>query len=267
MNRKKMTSLMMIISLAVGSCFYNNACAAYNNEEAYYATEVETTETLGVDLAMLDDAEEFQEQEAAAEYLIADFPIVIQMPELPTGCEVTALTMVLNYYGFDIDKVRMAGDYLQKVEANTYYGEDGQKYGPDLNKYFVGDPFSTSGVICGTEAIIAAANSYLVEQGSALRANNLTGTEPEELYALVSQGIPVVVWVTIYMEDRMETQGWYTEDGEYVEWSQNDHGAVLVGYTDTTVTLADPVSGLVEYSKEQFESVYRSRGLMSVILE
>lgn len=31
-----------------------------------------------------------------------------QMQELPTGCEVTALTMVLNYYGYTIDKVTMA---------------------------------------------------------------------------------------------------------------------------------------------------------------
>lgn len=37
-----------------------------------------------------------------------DFPIIIQNPELPTGCEITALTMVLNYYGYPADKIVMA---------------------------------------------------------------------------------------------------------------------------------------------------------------
>ena len=32
--------------------------------------------------------------------IIDNFPIIFQMPQLPTGCEITAATMVLNYYGF-----------------------------------------------------------------------------------------------------------------------------------------------------------------------
>ena len=35
---------------------------------------------------------------------IKDFPIIYQMPELPTGCEITALTMAVNYYGYPADK-------------------------------------------------------------------------------------------------------------------------------------------------------------------
>lgn len=69
------------------------------------------------------------------------------------------------------------------------------------------------------------------------------------------------------MGDRWETQGWYTENGNYVDWSQNDHGAVLVGYTEDTVTIADPISGFVENSREQFESVYTSRGENSVMIQ
>lgn len=77
----------------------------------------------------------------------------------------------------------------------------------------------------------------------------------------------VVVWVTISMADRRAAQGWYTENGDYVDWSTNDHGAVLIGYTDTTVTIADPISGRMEYSREQFEKVFSSRGNRCVVLE
>ncbi|MCD8069667.1 MAG: C39 family peptidase, partial [Lachnospiraceae bacterium] len=199
-------------------------------------------------------------------HLIEDFEIIYQMPELPTGCEVVALTMALHYYGFDVDKTVMASDYLPTADAVFYVGSDGLKYGPDLNKYFVGNPFSNGGYICGTEAILTAANSYLEDVGSSMMAVDMTGASVEELYRLVSQDVPVVVWVTIGMTERYSTAGWYTEEGEYVEWSSNDHGAVLIGYTEDTVTIADPISGLVEYSREDFESVFESRGNQCVIL-
>ena len=94
-----------------------------------------------------------------------------------------------------------------------------------------------------------------------------TGADVDTLYQLVSQDIPVVVWVTIYMEERNKTEGWYTQTGEYVEWSTNDHGAVLIGYTQDTVTIADPISGKMEYSREDFERVFASRGNQCVVLQ
>lgn len=208
-----------------------------------------------------------KEKQPPEEYIIEEFPVLFQMPELPTGCEITAMTMVLNYYGYDVDKTTMAADYLPTVSASQYYGDDGRLYGGDLRKYFVGDPFTEGGYICGTEAILNAADAYLQEMGSSMRAVDKTGASPEELYELVSQDTPVVVWVTIGMSDRSTPQGWYTESGDYVDWSTNDHGAVMIGYSEDTVTIADPISGLVEYSRAQFESVFSSRSHQCVILE
>ena len=201
------------------------------------------------------------------EYIIEDFPVILQMPELPTGCEITAMTMALHYYGYDVDKTTMAAEYLPTVSANRYYGEDGRLYGSDLRKYFVGNPFTQAGYICGTEAILTAANTYLQDVGSSMQAVDKSCTSPEELYELVSQDTPVVVWVTIGMADRRTPQGWYTEDRAYVDWSTNDHGAVLIGYSEDTVTIADPISGMVEYSRAQFESVFASRSNQCVVLE
>lgn len=201
--------------------------------------------------------------------LISNFPIVYQMPQLPTGCEITALTMVLQYYGLDADKEEMATDYLPtSPSTNRYTGSDGRVYGIDLDAYFVGSPFDDSGIICGPQAIITAANEYLEDQGSSLQAVDRTGATPEELYALVDQDIPVVVWVTIGMTPRQEARsGWYTESGKYVDWTTNDHAAVLVGYTDTTVWIADPLAGLVEYDRDAFEEVFASRDNRCVVLQ
>ena len=41
---------------------------------------------------------------------IDNFPCLNQLPELPTGCEVTSLTMVLNYLGYDADKTDIAAN-------------------------------------------------------------------------------------------------------------------------------------------------------------
>lgn len=211
------------------------------------------------------------EEDAVVEtgVLIPNFPIVYQTPQLPTGCEITALTMVLQYYGLNAEKEVMAADYLPtSPSTNRYTGSDGRVYGIDLDAYFVGSPFDDSGIICGPQAIVTAANEYLEDQGSSLRAVDRTGATPEELYALVEQNTPVVVWVTIGMTPRQEARaGWYTESGKYVDWTGNDHGAVLVGYTDTTVWMADPLAGLTEYDREAFESVFASRSNRCVILQ
>lgn len=198
---------------------------------------------------------------------IEDFGLILQMPELPTGCEITALTMMLNYYGYAVDKTVMASDYLPARDAGLHYGADGTLYGNDMEQYFIGDPATENGYICGTGAIITAADGYLSDCGSSLRGEDLTGSDVNELYRLVSEGTPVLVWVTIGMEDRREIQGWYTEDRRFMDWSTNDHGAVLIGYSAGTVTIADPISGICEYSREQFEKVSVSRENQCVILK
>ena len=208
-------------------------------------------------------------QEGAAEESgnrISGFPILEQFPELPTGCEITAMTMVLNYYGYQVDKMEMALHYLPTVEANFYVNESGMTIGPDMRQYFVGDP-TDAGYICGNTAIETAANRFLFDVGSSYYAKALTGVSPELLYQEIDQNAPVVVWVTINMEDREETEGWYLEDGTYMEWSSNDHGAVLIGYDETTVTIADPIYGKVTCSRGHFEQIFQERGSQCVILD
>ena len=197
---------------------------------------------------------------------LTDFEIMEQYPELPTGCEITAMTMVLNYYRYNVDKVTMALDYMPKIQAEFYRGEDGRLMGPDLENFFVGDPTEETGYICGTGAIVTAANAYLTDVGSDMTAVAMKNAQPEELYDLIDQGTPVVIWCTINMEDRAETDSWYREDGTYMEWSTNDHGAVLIGYDEDTVTVADPIYSRITVSRVQFEKIFAERGGQCVIL-
>ena len=38
-----------------------------------------------------------------------DVPVILQNPELPNGCEITSLTEVLQYLGFQVTHTEMAG--------------------------------------------------------------------------------------------------------------------------------------------------------------
>ena len=223
------------------------------------------SETVAVGLESTQISAEVKKSNSGTQ--LTDFDIIEQYPELPTGCEITAMTMVLNYYGYQVNKVTMALDYMPKVQAEFYRSEDGRLMGPDLENFFVGDPTEETGYICGTGAIVTAANRYLADVGSDLTAAAMKNVQPEKLYDLIDQGTPVVIWCTINMEDRAETDGWYREDGTYMEWSTNDHGAVLIGYDEDTVTVADPIYSRITVSRDQFEKVFAERGGQCVILQ
>ena len=200
-------------------------------------------------------------------HYIADFETILQEPELPTGCEITSLTMALNYYGYDVDKITMAYDYLPILYDGVYTDNYGITFGPEIGNYFLGDPGSAWGYFCYPEAIVTAANEYLSDEKSMIKAVDISGTNADSLYELVAKDTPVIVWITVYMTERWDMLSWYTESGEEVEWSQDDHCGVLIGYDDDSVTIADPISGEWEYDRDDFEEVYLSRGQLAVILE
>lgn len=221
-----------------------------------------------------DISEDFQENNSAVvsratrdSSVIQNFNIVYQEPELPTGCEITAMTMALNYSGCNVDKYTMATKYLPCTSYTFEYGEDGNLYGPSPEEYFIGDPTSAYGYVCGTTPIVTAANNYLKDAKSKLKATDITGATPNELYELVDKGYPIVVWVTIDMTERSDIEKWTATDGKQYDWCMDDHAAVLIGYSTNTVTIADPLAGFVEYSKESFESVFKSRNNKCVVLK
>jgi uncharacterized protein YvpB len=219
------------------------------------------------DDAVSDVTTDISESQKSDSHIIEDFECIYQMPELPTGCEITAMAMVLNYYGYNIDKTELALNYMPTIMYSEYYNDENVEDKTNLNNYFIGDPTTSSGYVAGTGAITIAANNYLSEVESVYTAKDITGYTEEELYKFIEDDIPVVVWVTIGMEERPETEFYYVDDENYIEWTTEDHGAVLIGYTEDTVTIADPISGIVEYDKEIFENIYNERGCCAVMIE
>ncbi|MGN0609148.1 MAG: C39 family peptidase [Oscillospiraceae bacterium] len=192
-------------------------------------------------------------------YINAD--MILQNPELPTGCEITSLAMLLNYIGFNADKEILADNYLEK----------GKYRASDPYKVFVGDPRSTFAYGCFSDVIAKAAEKYLAkyDKKSEWQVKNMTGCSPENLYAAVDKGHPVIVWATINMKEPKKGAEWVIpETGNKYTWTAGEHCLLLVGYDKIkkTVYLNDPLKGITEYKQSDFEKRFTQMGQHAVII-
>lgn len=201
--------------------------------------------------------------------IISNMRSVLQSPELPTGCEATGLTIFLNWYGYDVDKVTIAMKFMPRME---FYYDNGRLIGADFITTFAGNPTTTYlSYGCYIPCLQRTADSYLSSVGSPYRSVNLTGTELNDLFKYVAQGKPVVVIMTPELVAPRTGDSWYTPDGRYVTWQRGHHCMVLMGYDkqNNKVYCADPMmrAGIVEYDMNQFRNIYNLKGKNAMILD
>ena len=185
------------------------------------------------------------------------FTPIGQYPELPTGCEITALAMVLNFYGYPIDKCTLVDDYLETAPA----------WEADFHEVFAGDPYSEYSYGCYAPAIVKAANRFLVQNSSSLRSTECSGQPLENLFRFTDNGTPVMVWTTYQLWPGYYTDTWTANNGKTVTWYRNEHCMVLLGHTDTVVYLADPTYGkIMSYDKALFALRYEELFRQAVVI-
>lgn len=182
--------------------------------------------------------------------------VIKQHPELPNGCEVTSLAMALNYYGYKISKMELKDGYLPIGTENIY-------------EYNIGDPAQKTGSYgCYSPVIKKTADAFFADKGiTDCTATDLTHYNISELYYRVSRGDPVIVWATQYMEKRPYIIKSWEENGLTFNWKAPLHCMLLTGYDEDTVTLTDPIYGVVEHDRELFETRWHQMGEQAVVLE
>lgn len=187
-------------------------------------------------------------------------PVIGQMPELPTGCEATAATMLLQWAGVDVTKEDIANSLVKGPAPKSM---DGILYGANPNRAFVGDPFSIYGYGVFHEPIADVLNTYL--EGS---VHDATGISFKNLLKILSSGRPVIAWATIDMKEPRVSKTWYDEYGNEVVWKTPEHALVLVGYTKNQIIAHDPYTGSkVYYPISAFESNWEAMGRQAVTVE
>ncbi len=195
-------------------------------------------------------------------------PIILQNPELPTGCESTAASMLLHAYGYQVDK-KAFSNALPKAAFETH---NGRLYASHPDEAFVGNPNFRYGYGVFAKPIVKTMQYFIDNAGGHHHAKNLTGASEEIVLSYLDRGIPVCIWGTAGMLPVVNTGGWYLKTAgdytsRYFTWPGNEHCMVLTAYTDINVTVHDPLKGIKNYDRTVFFQRYAEIGKYAVVLE
>ncbi len=153
---------------------------------------------------------------------VMNVPAINQLPELPTGCEITAVAMMLQYKGVPVDKIKLAKEMPR------------HSWNPNLG--YVGDPFTKRGWTVYPPALMNLVKKY------AQSAKNLTGAADGTVEKQLASLRPVVVWVS-------PMHGF------------NVHALVLTGYDAKYFYFNDPWTGKKnqKISKAEFYKIWKNQ--------
>lgn len=248
--------ILFICSVCALVCVYLYSVyrpSMMEGEEAKKQAEVTVTEVTFPDVAAIlgDDLE--------LKYMLLPVQYVSQLPELPTGCEITSLTIVLNYLGYHVNKEEMADRYLTKVEPLA----------ASPTEAFMGSPWEEDGWGCFAPVIAASANRFLQDNQSSKQAYDITGADFQRLCTEIEQGNPVIVWNTQDINKPSKQVVITLKDGRQTVWYSNEHCVVFTGYNlvDNTVTVIDPLEGIVERDFNTFMQRYKELGRQAVVIK
>lgn len=202
--------------------------------------------------------------ETSKKHLI-EVPFVSQLPELPRGCEVTALTMLFNYYGNDMTKMELA---KQVKKDPTPYNKDekGRIYYGNPYEGFVGDMYDLRKNGYG---VYHTPIALLAEAHFPTRVIDATSVEFEDLLEFIERDIPVwIITNATYkpLEDS-EFELWHTPT-DIVKVTKRMHSVVITGYDKSNIYINDPLyhgsNRKIEYIA--FKAAWEQMGKQAVVI-
>lgn len=143
----------------------------YTNGNLYY---INNQGTLQTGTFNVDRATYYSDGNGAISSVFNNAEVISQLPELPTGCEMTAVTMMLRYAGVNITKFQVAAETPRS--SNGDYG-------------FVGNPYSASGWWVFPTGIAPVVNRHLGH------SQVMTGASLAAIQQKLLQRHLVVVWM------------------------------------------------------------------------
>jgi uncharacterized protein YvpB len=162
-----------------------------------------------------------------------------QYPELPRGCEVTSLAMLLSAAGIEVDKLDLASKI--KKDPTPYKKVNNTVYFGDPNQGFVGDMYKLNKPGFGVyhKPITELAEQYLPG-----RIIDLTGSSFESVINQLEKETPVWVIVNTTFKKLPSSyfQEWQTPNGK-IKITRKEHAVLITGYDEQYIYVNDPLTG------------------------
>jgi uncharacterized protein YvpB len=185
---------------------------------------------------------------------------ISQLPELPRGCEVTSLAMLLSARGISADKLELAE---RIAKDNTPLEVEGGKiYFGDPNKGFVGSIYDLSEDGYG---VYHKPICDLLQEYEPDAAIDLTGCEFEDVLRIVAAGNPVWVVINSWYQELPESQfeTWHVPGGE-LKATYREHSVLVTGYDSQRIFFNDPLLQAESALREDFIKAWVQMGRQAV---
>lgn len=196
---------------------------------------------------------------------LINVPYINQLELYPNGCEAVSTVMALNYLGVEMS----VDDFIDKYLDMGDIPKPSKGKGSDPDKVYCGDPRSDKGWGCNSPVIVNALNKfintdeYVIEHSYGKSLSDLC-------YDYIDRDIPVIVWVTVGMEDSEAEENWHswvTEEGRAVSYNRKLHCMLLCGYDGENYYFNDPMTNALKaYPKAQTEKAYGILGMQSIVI-
>ncbi|MGV3489201.1 MAG: C39 family peptidase [Tuberibacillus sp.] len=197
-----------------------------------------------------------KEEETIPESVLIDAPMISQLPELPNGCEITSLTMLLQQAGIQIDKITLAKN--MKTVPFVQNGVHG-----DPNEGYVGNMFhGPPGYAVYHGPVAALAKNYL---GS--KVIDLSGLQWSDIEKQLANHHPV--WVIINTSfaklPASQFQTWHTKNGD-MQVTMHEHSVLVTGYDAQFVYFNDPLTNTKnkKANKQSFIEGWQQMGSQAI---
>lgn len=193
---------------------------------------------------------------ARPDAVILSAPVIRQNPELPAGCEITSLAMLLQYYGISKNKLDLVSEMKTDPTPIRFDRNGAIEYWGNPNVGFVGDVTRKKiGFGIYHAGIYPLLHKYIPS------AEDLTGQTYEKLEEQIIKGFPVMVWTTINFQTPKKWVEWDTPIGP-IRTTFSEHAVLLTGFDRQYVFVNDPLSGQknLKIEKKQFIATWESLG-------
>lgn len=179
-----------------------------------------------------------------------DIQIKLDVPfhrqEHSLSCEITALKMVLNYYGVEVKEQ----DLLNSLPFAVKEPRSKENIWGDPNIGFVGNidgKMPNTGYGVYEKPIAELASKYR-------KAEILNEATLDKVLAHALNGRPVIIWGVVGSGRDIS---WKTKEGKDIKAVFGEHTKVIVGFSGTvsdprSIYLMDPIYGRVKVSKDKF---------------